>query len=415
MSTEIDVTKLKEELKQYSEQTINAILENISVKVNETIHQTTGDKTTPTAVWAYNSSTKKGTLTFDYITGRDGADGSSSDSIGMSCTIYPTSTSQVGEKLQVQSKSITVASTDVTRGYFLDSSTSYNIIQYTGSATTYEANKFGVTTAQQGFVVVKLTFTTTSAITGSKSSTDYVFRVNCGKDSVGTLVQYGSGDNKSVSITTGSTGLTVGTDSSNKLFLAGLKNGDTSSLYTSNGTASTNSPYITGTTLTTPNLTATTAISAPTITASTKVSAPTVASTSTMSATTKLTVGSTITLTASDGKVTASSFYESSDERLKIFKGDLDLTLEQINSIPLKRFIWKKNPKQGVQIGTIAQQIQKIIPSIVNEDQFLSVDYSKLSIVALQAIRILTSEIQELKTPWYIKIYKKIKKFFNHD
>lgn len=387
MSTEIDVTKLKEELKQYSEQTINAILQNISVKVNETIHQTTGDKTTPTAVWAYNSNTKKGTLTFDYITGRDGADGSSSDSIGMSCTIYPTSTSQVGEKLQVQSKSITVASTDVTRGYFLDSSTSYNIIQYTGSATTYEQNKFGVTTAQQGFVVVKLTFTTTSAITGSKSSTDYVFRVNCGKDSVGTLVQYGSGDNKSVSITTGSTGLTVGTDGSNKLFLAGLKNGDTSSLYTSNGTSSTNSPYITGTTLTAPNL----------------------------SATTKLTVGSTITLTASDGKVTASSFFESSDERLKIFKGDLDLTLEQINSIPLKRFIWKKNPKQGVQIGTVAQQVQKIIPSIVNEDQFLSVDYSKLSIVALQAIRILTSEIQELKTPWYKKIYKKIKKFFNHD
>lgn len=404
MSTEIDVTKLKEELKQYSEQTINAILQNISVKVNETIHQTTGDKTTPTAVWAYNSNTKKGTLTFDYITGRDGADGSSSDSIGMSCTIYPTSTSQVGEKLQVQSKSITVASTDVTRGYFLDSSTSYNIIQYTGSATTYEQNKFGVTTAQQGFVVVKLTFTTTSAITGSKSSTDYVFRVNCGKDSVGTLVQYGSGDNKSVSITTGSTGLTVGTDGSNKLFLAGLKNGDTSSLYTSNGTSSTNSPYITGTTLTAPNLKATT-----------EISAPAVNSTSTMSATTKLTVGSTITLTASDGKVTASSFYESSDERLKIFKGDLDLTLEQINSIPLKRFIWKKNPKQGVQIGTVAQQVQKIIPSIVNEDQFLSVDYSKLSIVALQAIRILTSEIQELKTPWYKKIYKKIKKFFNHD
>lgn len=395
MSTQIDISKLKEELKEYSEQTITAILENISVKVNETIHQTTGDKTTPTAVWAYNSKTKKGTLTFDYITGRDGADGSSSDSIGMSCTIYPTSTSQVGEKLQVQSKSITVASTDVARGYFLDSSTSYNIIQYTGSATTYEANKFGVTTAQQGFVVVKLTFTTTSAITGSKSSTDYVFRVNCGKDSIGTLVQYGSGDNKSVSITTGSTGLTVGTDSSNKLFLAGLKNGDTSSLYTSNGTGSTNSPYITGTTLTAPTL-----------------KAATVASTGTMSATTKLTVGSTITLTASDGKITASSFYESSDERLKIFKGDLDLTLEQINSIPLKRFIWKKNPKQGIQIGTVAQQVQKIIPSIVNEDQFLSVDYAKLSIVALQAIRILTSEIQELKTPWYIKIYKKIKKFF---
>ncbi len=398
MSTQIDISKLKEELKEYSEQTITAILENISVKVNETIHQTTGDKTTPTAVWAYNSNTKKGTLTFDYITGRDGADGSSSDSIGMSCTIYPTSTSQVGEKLQVQSKSITVASTDVARGYFLDSSTSYNIIQYTGSATTYEANKFGVTTAQQGFVVVKLTFTTTSAITGSKSSTDYVFRVNCGKDSIGTLVQYGSGDNKSVSITTGSTGLTVGTDSSNKLFLAGLKNGDTSSLYTSNGTGSTNSPYITGTTLTAPTL-----------------KAATVASTGTMSATTKLTVGSTITLTASDGKITASSFYESSDERLKIFKGDLDLTLEQINSIPLKRFIWKKNPKQGIQIGTVAQQVQKIIPSIVNEDQFLSVDYAKLSIVALQAIRILTSEIQELKTPWYIKIYKKIKKFFSHD
>lgn len=50
-------------------------------------------------------------------------------------------------------------------------------------------------------------------------------------------------------------------------------------------------------------------------------------------------------------------------------------------------------------IGTSAQEIQKIYPDFVteNEDRILSVDYARLSIIALAAIKELKKEIDELK------------------
>lgn len=99
-----------------------------------------------------------------------------------------------------------------------------------------------------------------------------------------------------------------------------------------------------------------------------------------------------------------SGFYETSDARLKNFKDDIQ-ALDVISEIPTKYFTWKKdetdensNPK--LHIGTSAQEIQKIYPDLVteNEEGELLVDYARLSVIALAAIKELKKEIEELKS-----------------
>ena len=96
-------------------------------------------------------------------------------------------------------------------------------------------------------------------------------------------------------------------------------------------------------------------------------------------------------------------FYETSDARLKNFKDDVK-ALKVVSEIPTKYFTWKKdevteNVDPQLHIGTSAQAIQKLYPDLVtaNEDGELSVDYARLSIIALAAIKELKAEIDELK------------------
>lgn len=100
---------------------------------------------------------------------------------------------------------------------------------------------------------------------------------------------------------------------------------------------------------------------------------------------------------------TTNGFYETSDARLKNFKDDVK-ALEVVSEIPTKYFTWKKdkvneNMDPQLHIGTSAQEIQKIYPDLVSEngDGHLTVDYARLSVVALAAIKELKMEIDELK------------------
>lgn len=99
-------------------------------------------------------------------------------------------------------------------------------------------------------------------------------------------------------------------------------------------------------------------------------------------------------------------FYETSDARLKNFKDDIK-ALEVVSAIPTKYFTWKKDEEYvaldpQLHIGTSAQEIQKFYPDLVSEngDGHLTVDYARLSIIALAAIKELKSELDELKTRW---------------
>ena len=73
------------------------------------------------------------------------------------------------------------------------------------------------------------------------------------------------------------------------------------------------------------------------------------------------------------------------------------LDFDKLKLIPKKYYTWKGS--DILQLGTIAQDIQKIYPEVVskNENGYLSVDYSKLSIIALAAIDKLNERIKELE------------------
>ena len=88
------------------------------------------------------------------------------------------------------------------------------------------------------------------------------------------------------------------------------------------------------------------------------------------------------------GNIYAPAFYESSDERLKDFYNSIDVDLDKLSSLPKKFFKWKSKPNGEFEIGTSAQELQKIYPQLVNTDDkgYLTVAYDKLSIIALRAI-----------------------------
>jgi hypothetical protein len=90
-------------------------------------------------------------------------------------------------------------------------------------------------------------------------------------------------------------------------------------------------------------------------------------------------------------------FFQQSDETLKIFMGDVENALEKANKIPTKYFYWNNMPDGPRQLGTSAQKVQEVFPEIVSGNDKLSVDYSKLAIVALAAVKELTAKVEDLQ------------------
>ena len=95
----------------------------------------------------------------------------------------------------------------------------------------------------------------------------------------------------------------------------------------------------------------------------------------------------------------STGFYESSDERLKDFKGSIDVDFDKLKQIPKEYFVWKSDENKQLNIGTSAQKLKEIYPELVieNEDGSLTVSYNKLSIVALKADDILNNKCDELE------------------
>ena len=117
-------------------------------------------------------------------------------------------------------------------------------------------------------------------------------------------------------------------------------------------------------------------------------------------------------------KVSApSGLWKESDERLKTFIKPLQHTLDEICSIPTDSFMIRGNHD----IGTIAQTIEKYFPELVSENTVKpetvpnpeafekvekdgetyilvkEVDYSKMSVLAIEGIKLLKAEIDELR------------------
>lgn len=95
------------------------------------------------------------------------------------------------------------------------------------------------------------------------------------------------------------------------------------------------------------------------------------------------------------GAVHASGFFKESDIRLKSDIAPLNHTLDQICNIPTVEF----NMHDKHQIGTIAQDLENNFVEVVNTDSdgMKSVDYCMLGVVAIEGIKLLRQEIEDLK------------------
>lgn len=95
-----------------------------------------------------------------------------------------------------------------------------------------------------------------------------------------------------------------------------------------------------------------------------------------------------VTIKNGNAVYASGGFYESSDETLKNFYNDIEIDFDKLKQIPKKLFTWKKDKTNKSNIGTSAQELQKIYPELVSEDEegILNVAYDKLSIIALAAI-----------------------------
>ena len=95
------------------------------------------------------------------------------------------------------------------------------------------------------------------------------------------------------------------------------------------------------------------------------------------------------------GAIHASGFFKESDVRLKSNIAPLKHTLDQICNIPTVEF----NMHDKHQIGTIAQDLENNFAEVVNTDSdgMKSVDYCMLGVVAIEGIKLLKQEVEDLK------------------
>lgn len=94
-------------------------------------------------------------------------------------------------------------------------------------------------------------------------------------------------------------------------------------------------------------------------------------------------------------EVHASGFFKESDIRLKSNIVPLNHTLDQICEIPTVEF----NMHDKHQIGTIAQDLENNFAEIVDTDSdgMKSIDYCMLGVVAIEGIKLLKQEVEDLK------------------
>lgn len=95
------------------------------------------------------------------------------------------------------------------------------------------------------------------------------------------------------------------------------------------------------------------------------------------------------------GAIHASGFLKESDVRLKSNIAPLNHTLDQICNIPTVEF----DMHDKHQIGTVAQDLENNFAEIVNTDSdgMKSVDYCMLGVVAIEGVKLLRQEIEDLK------------------
>lgn len=105
-----------------------------------------------------------------------------------------------------------------------------------------------------------------------------------------------------------------------------------------------------------------------------------------------------ITLSANSGDVSADSFTTSSSKNVKTNIKNLKTGIDAIDK--LKPVSFKRKGTKQQDIGLIAEEVDKILPVIVKhneKNEAEGLDYSKLSVILINAVKELSAEIKKLK------------------
>ena len=100
----------------------------------------------------------------------------------------------------------------------------------------------------------------------------------------------------------------------------------------------------------------------------------------------------------SAGRVNSSGFYQTSDIRLKNVIRNMSVSRQDIESIPTFYFKYKNSDR--LDIGTSAQEVQKIFPELVDKNPtngILTIQYDKFGIIALEMIKNQFKELDNLR------------------
>ena len=111
----------------------------------------------------------------------------------------------------------------------------------------------------------------------------------------------------------------------------------------------------------------------------------------TTNATSKLTVAGNLLVT---GIITATDFNSASDIRLKENIQKIDNPIDKIVKIDGVRFDWKSDNKPSM--GVIAQNIEEVLPELVNGEDSKSVNYNGIIGLLIECVKTQQEQIDEL-------------------
>lgn len=94
----------------------------------------------------------------------------------------------------------------------------------------------------------------------------------------------------------------------------------------------------------------------------------------------------------------------SSDDRLKTRLSELDISLDELKELSTFNYYLTSDASMTPQIGMSAQEIQKLFPTLVKPigktpegDDYLGLDYARLSVVSMAAVKLLSKELDSVK------------------
>lgn len=100
-----------------------------------------------------------------------------------------------------------------------------------------------------------------------------------------------------------------------------------------------------------------------------------------------------------NGDVAAAAYYYTSDVSLKKDIKPLTTTLDKVLQLQGVTYYWKDPRDPSLQIGLIAQDVEKLFPELVStsEDGTKYVDYARLTVPLIEAVKGQQKEIDELR------------------